>query len=89
MHSYKKGRLNKKKYAIYKMRLAESGKYREEEIPVDPNAKYFVLRIDVDPHARKALEVYRDSVFEDNPEFAEDINRWLLETEREFFYNQE
>jgi len=28
--------------------------------PVDPNAMYFVLRIDTDPHARIALRAYAE-----------------------------
>ncbi len=48
-----------------------------------PTACYFVLRIDGanDPHARKALAYYADSVEADNPGFAEDIRKWLKESE--------
>ena len=41
--------------------------------PVDPNADYFVLRLDKDPHARKALRAYAVSVKDDNPQFAIDL----------------
>lgn len=43
--------------------------------PVDPEAKYFVLRYDKDPHAKWALECYAESVQEDNPELARDIRK--------------
>jgi len=39
----------------------------------DPNAEYFVLRIDSDPHARKAALVYAESIQEENPNLAVDI----------------
>ena len=41
--------------------------------PVDPDAEYFVLRLDKDPHARVAALAYADSVEKDNPVFATDI----------------
>jgi len=44
---------------------------------VDPNAEYFILRIDTDPHARVALKAYADSVEQDNPQFAKDIREQL------------
>ena len=40
---------------------------------IDPKAIYFVLRIDKDPHARKAVLAYAASVEQDNPKFAQDI----------------
>jgi hypothetical protein len=40
-------------------------------------AAYFVLRLDKDPHALKALETYQESVKEDNPELAEDLLKVL------------
>lgn len=50
--------------------------------PVDPNAAYFVLRIDGnhDPNARGALAYYAEMVLFDNPEFARGIRAWLDET---------
>jgi len=53
----------KKKYRITKL----SGN------PVDPKAEYFVLRLDKDPHARKAALAYATSVRSVNEEFAADI----------------
>lgn len=35
--------------------------------PVDRMAQYFVLRLDTDLHARKALRVYADSIAAENP----------------------
>ena len=46
---------------------------------VDPDADYFVLRIDKDKHARKALKAYADSIKEENPRLSEDIYLKLCE----------
>jgi hypothetical protein len=61
-HDYKTGRYEKK-YTIQKA----------DGSPADPQADYFVLRIDEDPHARKALAIYAESLAYDNPLFAYDI----------------
>jgi hypothetical protein len=45
--------------------------------PVDENASFFVLRIDTDPHARKAAMRYATSVFDENPLLAESIKQWV------------
>lgn len=64
MESYKKGGLHPRKYIITKT----NGN------PVDPEADYFVLRLDKgDTHAQKALAKYADSVEEDNEELAADL----------------
>ena len=76
-HGYKEGGL-RDKYIISKI----NGK------PIDPEAEYFVLRYDVDSHARKALQVYADSVRDDNPELADDIINALSRTSNRFQYNQ-
>ena len=47
---------------------------------VDPKAQYFVLRIDTDVHARKALWLYAKSVRKDNEALANDLIDWLMET---------
>lgn len=52
-----------------------------ESIPVDPEAIYFVLRLDEDPHARKAALSYADSVEVDNPVFARDIRARVAKLE--------
>ena len=67
MPGYMNGGL-KRKYIITKT----NGK------SIDPDAVYFVLRVDKDPHAIPALKAYADSVEKDNPEFASDI-RALIE----------
>lgn len=41
--------------------------------PIDPEAEYFVLRFDKDPHALKALYAYAKSVQFDNPELYADL----------------
>lgn len=41
--------------------------------PVDPNAKYFVLRLDTDIHARKAAVAYAGSIQSENPALARAI----------------
>lgn len=46
--------------------------------PVDPNAKYFVLRIDTDCHARIALSAYAESIAGDAPEFSRQLQEWLV-----------
>ncbi len=45
--------------------------------PIDPNACYFVMRIDTDPHARKALRAYIKSVRKENLPLASDLTTWL------------
>ncbi len=53
-------------------------KYTVEKVngnPIDPDAEYFVLRFDKDPHARVAMAAYADSVESVNPKFAEDIRK--------------
>ena len=61
--NYKKGGLETDRYIIQK----KNGE------PVDPNAWYFVLRIDKDPHARIAALAYSRSVEQDNPKFAKEL----------------
>ena len=70
---YKKSRLDKNKYFVF---INKDG----EPKAVDPNAQYFVLRIDEDPHARRAVAAYADSVKEDNPAFSADLVNWLHST---------
>jgi hypothetical protein len=59
--------------------LPETPRY----LPVDPEAVYFVLRLDEDPHARKAALAYADSVESENAEFAGDIRRIVGEVTAE------
>jgi len=57
-------------------------KYHLEKVsgrPIDPGAKYFVLRYDSegDPHARVALKAYAESVVVDNYQLSNDIIKEL------------
>lgn len=45
--------------------------------PVDPNAQYFVLRIDTDSAARAAVMVYAMCIEKDDPQFAEELRAWV------------
>ncbi len=52
------------------------GKYKIEKAdgtPIDPNADYFVLRLDTDPDARAALRLYAKRVYRYNPVLARDL----------------
>ena len=69
-HDYRHGGW-KDKYIIFK----SNGK------PCDPNAVYFVLRLDEDPNARVAALAYADSVEGVNPKFAADIREKVTECE--------
>jgi hypothetical protein len=58
------------------------GKYRIEKndgTPTDPDAAYFVLRIDTDPAAQAALITYAMRVEDSNPELASDLRHWLAQ----------
>ena len=73
--SYKQGGFQRAKYVITKTSGA----------PIDPEARYFVLRYDADPHARAALKFYAWSVRVDNPQLADDLRDELerLQSEQE------
>lgn len=45
--------------------------------PIEPQAQYFVLRIDTDIHARKALVAYARSIREENEPFTRALIEWL------------
>ncbi len=47
----------------------------------DPDADYFVLRLDNDPHARIAAYHYALSVKEENPNLAFDLQRKIIKYE--------
>ncbi len=64
MAGYKKGGWRKK----YIIRKASGNR-------IARRARYFVLRFDIDPHARVAMAAYADSVESINPKFAEDIRK--------------
>ena len=68
-HDYLKGGW-KRKYTITKA----------DGSPVDPMAIYFVLRLDEDPCARRALAVYADAVaVAGNPMFGAELGKLLRE----------
>lgn len=57
-------------------------KYRIEKAdgtPVDPNAKYFVLRYDNSPAACYALATYAEAIRKEYPQLAKDIWKILDE----------
>lgn len=47
--------------------------------PIDPEADYFVLRLDTDPFARIALIAYANSVRNSDKEFADQLDQKLAE----------
>lgn len=47
--------------------------------PIDPEARYFVLRYDTDSAARKALAVYARYIEAENPDLARDLRSKLAE----------
>ena len=56
--------------------------------PVSSEADYFVLRLDTDPHARRAARAYAKSIRLENPQLANDIEDrcikyWLASVEKE------
>lgn len=56
------------------------GKYKIEKAdgtPIDPKAQYFILRLDTDPYARRALRKYIRYMHEVNPKLATDLKKWL------------
>ena len=56
------------------------GKYKVEKAdgtPVDPEAVYFVLRVDTDGEARRALRVYAWLGESENPYLSYDLHEWL------------
>lgn len=48
--------------------------------PINPEAQYFILRIDTDVHARIALRAYIKSIRAENMELARDLINWLGES---------
>lgn len=50
----------------------------------DPEADYFVLRIDKDPHARKAAIFYAESIQDENPNLSFDIMRRIAKYDKWF-----
>ena len=44
---------------------------------VDPQAQYFILRIDTDPHARYAGYAYAASISGRDDDFADELRAWV------------
>jgi hypothetical protein len=51
-------------------------------VDADPDADYFVLRIDKDPHAQAAAFVYAVSVQADNPQLGEELKALVAQYAR-------
>ena len=47
--------------------------------PVDPEAQYFVLRIDTDVAARHAVLQYASYIGASDPEFANQLRNWVMQ----------
>jgi len=54
---------------------------KSDGTPVDPNAQYFVLRLDTDSHARQAALAYARSIGTFNKKLAIDLLLWVTEIE--------
>lgn len=66
------------KYGIY-------GKYliaKADGTPVYPDAQYFVLRLDTDIHARRAIMAYAESVEIENGTLSSELRTWAVELEQ-------
>ncbi len=77
-HHYRRGGFNADKYYIRK----RNGR------PLDPCAKYFLLRYDCDPYAREALITYIKMIQVVNPKFAGDLWKEILDTNEDFVKHQ-
>jgi len=57
---------------------------KTDETPIDPNADYFVLRLDTDKHARGAIRNYANRIYGDNPILSKELrdrcNKYLFDT---------
>jgi len=62
-------------YHKYDVTNAETGEELEGEI--------FVLRVDLDPHAREAVRAYARSVRNENKQLADDLERWAHNCEKD------
>lgn len=63
--------MNEGLYQKYVIRKADGS-------PINPDAQYFVLRIDTDPNARKALLRYSSLISESNPALAQELYEWVM-----------
>lgn len=60
------GGLDRKKYRIFKRR-------GDRYVPVDPDAHYFVLRMDRDRHALNAMRLYAHVIRGENKRLSDDL----------------
>lgn len=61
------------------------GKYliaKADGTPVDPDAQYFVLRLDTDLHARRAIMAYAESVEIENGTLSSELRTWAVGLEQ-------
>lgn len=49
----------------------------------DPNAEYFVLRVDKDPYAREAILAYATACEVTDPELAKELRAWVRKSGQE------
>ena len=50
----------------------------KNEGPTDPDAQYFVLRLDTDHHARVAFAAYAQSIMAEDEDFGAELRHWLF-----------
>jgi hypothetical protein len=55
---------------------------KSDGTPVDPEAQYFVLRLDTDPAARHAALMYASYIGGSDPEFAKELREWVSECQK-------
>jgi len=57
--------------------------YKSDGSRVDPNAQYFVLRIDTDIHAQVAAMAYAQSIERTDPELADELRDRVIAIRKE------
>lgn len=77
MADWKNEGLNPNKYLV----LRQDGRDTPDE--KHHGCEYFVLDLNHDPYARKALAAYAEAVHSTNYEFACDLRAWLMRMEDE------
>ena len=56
---------------------------KRDGTPLDPQACYFVLRLDTDPCARDAARKYLELIKDQAPQLARDLRQLIAELEKE------
>jgi hypothetical protein len=54
---------------------------KKDGSPVEPNAQYFVLRVDTDPAARFAIVAYANFIKRSDPQFSRELLVWVRQYE--------